>query len=593
MDQYGNPSLTDYMALKKGISAMNTNQKVGKFEDAQEELLGQHGTVQGVVENADPANMDQYHLKAYKGFSENYTEAMGAKRDSNVQKTKTRMMQDISKVGDPFSYFQTFQPTTEAEWKAGAELRELMSKNTNFQKQIFQNRAVLAKAKGTEAISIIDQAQTSLAKGDAATAGRLIEGMTRNIPMRGQYDFDKNTGLLHRKYLSRENGWQDTGETMSVQDFLKFAKGFSQQEFTSQVATQMKATSQYNREHVLKGGQEATGPKGERYTVLQQIDPNTFNNVHCVVFQDGKQVGVYQPEQLNAAGIKIRNMDQEKFEADLTSKKLGQQYTSQQIKTSKAAQKSHEANAKAKGAEVETKAAKERLKNTRDALSDIAKSLKSVKDGDGNTFMFADADSMDKMQPDDRKPFIQKVVEISNDMKYDHATRSAAKQYLGHASKLGYYVPLTQAQKTQKARADELFSEGKSRDEVKAIMQGEATPKDTWDTGSPPSLPSTSQTKRPVPAMGASVQVAQNQQPASDPHPFAAFKNSALVNKDGSIWGKQANGQPVRLMIKPPKKIRDGQGRVHDNPQYAKYLESLEVLGLAGPSSDNTMIANK
>ena len=89
MDQYGNPSMMDYMLLTKGISAMNANQKAGRYEDAREGLIEQHGSVQSVVENADPNSLNQYQLDAYKGFAQNYNSAMDSKSKVEVKDRKS------------------------------------------------------------------------------------------------------------------------------------------------------------------------------------------------------------------------------------------------------------------------------------------------------------------------------------------------------------------------------------------------------------------------------------------------------------------------------------------------------------------------
>jgi len=378
-DRYGNPTMADWLSMTKSVSAMNANNKYKKYEDAKEDMVKQHGGIGEAVSQGDPSTMNQYQVKAYKDLSSDYSSAMGAKRDRAVESAKSNIMNGIKQAGgDPFAYFNANAPETEAELRATAEVRELFSKDSGFQKKMFENRAAMANTKGQEAMTILGQAQNSLAHGDPSTAGRLIDGMTRNIPMRGHYEFDEDTGLLHRMYLSREEGWQDTGETMSVPDFMQYAQGFTQQEFTAQVATHMRATSQFNREQILKGGQEATGPNGEKFKVYAQIDPQKFDDVQYIVHQNGKQLGVYTVEQLQQSGVQVRNMEHEKAQADLAAKKTGIAYTQQQTKASEASQKATERNIALKEQEAKTKAAKASSDAKSDNIAELEKSMKFV-----------------------------------------------------------------------------------------------------------------------------------------------------------------------------------------------------------------------
>lgn len=590
----GLPTINEYAGLANAMGTMRENRERKKYSRAQDDLIAQHGSIGGVVQNADPSSMDKYQLHVYKGLSENYSQAMSAKRENNVKAAKKRMMGEISKVGDPFVYFDQYQPETLYDFQAAAEIRELLATNSTFQKQIQDSRFATAKAKSVEAFNVLAASEEALAKGDIASAGRFLEGLSKSVPMRSQYQFDEKSGMLRRYHLSREEGLIDTGDMISVQDALKQTKGWSEKELTTHFATEFRASSQFNRKAALEGGREAIGPDGRKYTVQSQIDirEGSLNKKVEIVFDEhGKVVGAFQAEQLRNAGFDIRNIKKEQDEAALKGKQLGNRYTEQQIETSKAAQKSHEANAMGKQAELDAKRQKDALKQSRDALSDVAKSLKSVQDGNGNTFNFLDADALDKMQPQERKPFIQKVVEISKDMKYDHATRSAAQTYLQLSRALGYYTPLTKEQETAKARADELFSQGKSRDEVKAIMKGEAVGKDSWDKGNPqppvPTKPVQKAAPAPAPAMGAPKETVQED-------PFKEFSkyrgNKTSVDKKGTVWGTDENGQTVRLMRKPSEKIYNGR---YVNPEYHKYLSLLQYLGLAEQGGNEVMIANK
>ncbi len=51
------------------------------------------------------------------------------------------------------------------------------------------------------------------------------------------------------------------------------------------------------------------------------------------------------------------------------------------------------------------------------------------------------------------------------------------------------------------------------------------------------------------------------------------------VDKQGTVWGKDASGRTRRVATKPPMKIRDGAGKKHDNPEYKKYLDKYGEPG--------------
>ncbi|WP_027179816.1 hypothetical protein [Maridesulfovibrio bastinii] len=55
------------------------------------------------------------------------------------------------------------------------------------------------------------------------------------------------------------------------------------------------------------------------------------------------------------------------------------------------------------------------------------------------------------------------------------------------------------------------------------------------------------------------------------------YKGTSVVDKDGTLWGKDAKGRVRRILRKPSKKIYNGR---YENPDYKKYLDTLEYLGI-------------
>jgi hypothetical protein len=266
---------------------------------------------------------------------------------------------------------------------------------------------------------------------------------------------------------------------MPVQDFLQFAKGFTQHEFAGQVATQMKATSQFNREQILKGGQEATGPNGEKLNVYAQINPNKFDDVNYIVHQDGKNVGTYTAEQLQQHGVSIRNMDQEKAQADLDAKKAGVVHTRQQTATSLANMGLH----KAKAAQVAKDAESKRIKDAQDQsdkrLTMQLKLLAGAKNSDGVNYFEniegeVDVEALAAAILGGGKnsvPVVEGIVRMLNDPELSPQTKDVAKAALAEIQRRGDIRPAPSEEIVALKEAyQRLLDQGKTPAEAKDIM---------------------------------------------------------------------------------------------------------------------------
>jgi hypothetical protein len=375
-DAQGNLTIGDVVNMQRGVSAMKESKERSRYRDARDDMVEQHGSVQGVVDNVDPSQLDTYGLAAYNSMSTDYKGAMDNKQSREVQAAKANIMAGIKQFGgDPFAYFSTHAPESEAELQATAHVREMYAKDSGFQKQMFQNRVDLANAKGKEAMDVLGQVEQAFASGDTDTAGRLFEGLSKAVPMRGQYKYDPESKTLRRLHLSREQGVVDTGEAVSIEEALQHAKSFTQTEFASQVATHMRATSQFNREQILNGGSEATGPNGEKYKVYAQIDPNRFEQVDYFLYANGKPAGKgkYTAEELRSHGINIRNMEQEQAQAEIDK-------TKQQTNTSYLAGESHKATTAATKATMPLKVEKAQV-DLANAKATYSKALQAIDKG--------------------------------------------------------------------------------------------------------------------------------------------------------------------------------------------------------------------
>lgn len=86
---------------------------------------------------------------------------------------------------------------------------------------------------------------------------------------------------------------------------------------------------------------------------------------------------------------------------------------------------------------------------------------------------------------------------------------------------------------------------------------------------------------KPGEAQAATLDTAPTPQPQPKEKPKEQPKQAqysdVMVDKDGTIWGKDASGQPRRIMVKPPEKIYNGR---YDNPEYQKYVETMKQYGL-------------
>lgn len=374
-DQYGNPTMSDWLLMSRSISAMNADNQQEKYEDAKGDMVKEFGSVKGVVENADPSQMDQYQLKAYQGFSSDYSSAMTSKRDRSVEAAKAQIMNGIKQAGgDPFAYFKSASvPDTEAGLRAAVEVRKLFSEDAGFQTKLHENRKALADAKANELMNILKGVEQSLLSGDQDTAGRLMEGASRSMPTRRLYKFDGNGGMVEY-HMSREEGYVPTGRVFPVNAMLTEAKRLAAEQYSDIFVTEMRATSQFNRENA-EIGRPAVGRDGSKYNIYTKIKEGTLDSREFIVYdRSGNLAGVVDsPEKLHDAGIHFRDMEQEKSQADLDAKKTGIVYTKQQTATSKAAMEAHEADRDSTRATLPMKTAK--------AQADLTKAMQDIESG--------------------------------------------------------------------------------------------------------------------------------------------------------------------------------------------------------------------
>lgn len=498
MDQYGNPSLTDYLALSKGISAMNASQEAGEYTDARDSLLDQHGSVHNVMQNVDPNTLDQYQLKAYRGFADNYNGAMTAKKSRDEEVAGKRYFNQLKANG--WNFDAIADPTTRSEHSALAKIRERWTRTEQGKKTQEAMLDEIALRQINDATPYLHRAEEFMRKGDHAAMRKYLSEASKIIGSGAYYYEDDGTGYLVKKFRANRSGdYEDIAHLTEEEVFAEMKEmlkgnllgegGQINPQLSRLAKMSIRATGQGNTQSasnpqkdiifkdkhgkeyrgVLQNSPIATGPSkvflygpdGSR--VYNQSSDYTTRDRHSAMSLI-KGDGNFTLKELNEHGFVREDLGREK---DLATIKK----TNQQIETSRLAGESHKVSIKVAQDKADRDAKNALLKQYRDAFSDTAKMLKGVKDGEGNVFNFLDIESMDAMAPADRKPFMQKVVEISQDPALSEKTRSTARRYLALGEKLGYISgPPSEEESALKEAYKRLIDGEKPPEEAKALL---------------------------------------------------------------------------------------------------------------------------
>ncbi|BDQ36295.1 hypothetical protein SYK_06550 [Pseudodesulfovibrio nedwellii] len=487
--------------------------------------------------------------------------------------------------------FSAIKPTNSAEVAAYAGLVDTYSQTEQGKATLMENRKKILASKYTDFLTGKQRVNSLLAEGKTDEAIKGIELLSSKAPLPyslGDYDSKTKTFGVH--YLDSNQGNTATGERMPMKDVWQMISGMDEKQFFMQGAQHAAAIQKGNLTYQCDPSKHmyAKGMKdGRTYTIVPQKNINDLSDLDYLVFSEdgGDPVTVRSMAELKKH-FKIENLGREK---DLTAIEGNKAL----IKQRESATELNEGKLGLAQAKAGREASDATLKRYRDALNDMTKGLKGVKDGEGNTFVFPTGDDMESMPEADRIPFVQKVVGISQDPALSNETRSMARRWLQYSKKLGYIDPDPTKEERAEIEKIKKLTKQLGPDGAQRVLNeenGGGPSRTDPDIVANHRVPAASQGLglAPVKPKPQPVQVASNTPPQGG-HPLAQYRGKSQMSKNGTIWAKGEDGQARRIMVKPSEKIRDGKGQLHDSPHYAEYLKILKYLGLTG----NTQLAQQ
>ncbi|MBI9113165.1 hypothetical protein [Maridesulfovibrio ferrireducens] len=599
-DRHGRINFQDGMTMaNQGMGLMNQMKRTDIYaaeleninqakEDKNQVGLGLAALQNGQEMPEDISSINRFKAQSY------HTQGL-ANKDQQAQYTfnanvKARANEYIPILQKNNFNFDVIKPTDSAGIAAVASLAKTYGDTEQGKNLLHQNRSELLGRKYQEFQAGTKQVNQLLQEGrtDEALAG--IENLTKAAPMPYHLDnFDPKSQTFAVKYIDSTKGAQET-QRMGLKEVMQTINSMGGKQFFQQSAQHAEAIRQNNFEKRMnpKFHMRATDGNKNSITIVPQKNINDMGDIDYLVYPEGggDPYTIRSMAELKKRGIVFEDLDRAKSLVSIEATKQGIASSKQSMATSLANQKLYEAKTKTAGVETHNK----QITQARNAFSDMAKMLKSVKDGDGMTFSFPDADSLDNMAPEDRKPFMQKVIEISQDKKLSNETRSTAQRYIQLGQQLGYIQPPpSKEQISQAEEINKLRQQGFSDDSIRAIYSQRNPPANQGpdkgvhvmsfgspDTGSIPVQAEAPSSQAASPGRG----LPAAQESPADTHPLAAYRGRAVVDKNGQIWAKDKNGQARRIQEKPSEKIRNGKGQIVENPSYQEYLNNLNYLGL-------------
>ena len=434
-DKYGRMTFEDGMGLAMNAMTMDANKKKGELYDAQleeanrvkqdREQVGQGiSALKGGASEKPEGVSEQNWLEAQKGHSE----GADLKFKTDVRSKANEFIPVLQANG---YNFDALKPTDSAGIAAVADLAKTFSETEQGKNVLAQNRGELLTRKYGEFQAGKQQVDRLLKEGNTEAAIAGIEQLTKSSPMPYHLDdYDAKTQTFSVKYLESKGTPQET-QRIGLKDVMQTLNATGEKQFFQQGAMHAAAIRKSNMEYRMDPAKHlrAKTKQGQAVTVVPQKNINDLTDIDYLVYPEngGDPYTIRSMAALKKAGIEFEDLDREKALASIAS-------TKQSTATSRANEGLYHAKAANVGAEKTEKITKQ----ARDAFSDMAKMLKDVKDGEGNTFNIMDADAMDAASPELRKPFMQKVVELTQDKTLSPEARSTAQRYLQLGQKLGY-----------------------------------------------------------------------------------------------------------------------------------------------------------
>jgi len=407
-DQFGRITGDDWMGMARAASAMFGNDNT-KVRHARDEMIDQYGNVKSAVEAVNPDELNPHQLKAFSSMQKDYTGAVSAKRESDINAAVQGYHSQWQESGGDLNKLSF--PKTDVEMAAQQQFFDAVSKTQEGRKALDANRKARIQQQYGEFRPHALKATELIKSGNIEAARPHIEAASNSAPIPYRYRFDDGTGFYVEEFRSDSTGkWEPTRhvtEEEAVQALTQIMQGeqvtgsgeLVNPYFFQEAYRRNEATRQGNLANLSDQKQWLTmkGKDGKVYHAIPQNSLADHNRPTDYILRDAQgniiknkrqaesfidphsstpkvQTGspnMFSMEELNSMGLMPENLEREQNLANISK-------TNQQTATSQAQQKSHEASAAATTATMPMKIEKAQV----DLESAKAKYNKTMQDID-------------------------------------------------------------------------------------------------------------------------------------------------------------------------------------------------------------------
>lgn len=339
-DEYGRPNGSDFMLIAKGLREYNE----GSRREAEERGLGLGlGVLEADpnaprpdgVSNAAWAKAQEQQGKAKSGrlLADQAGQALEESKLSNeymglasAAKTPEERLAVLGKIN----------PGTLAGAKALASVqKQVLGTQEN---QVALLGSVLKKG-AVEYDNVVRPALVAAKdmadKGDEEGAAQTLAQLSRTIPLRGEFRWNKETRTLDHYHNERNaglqpqaegsaapgDGYAQTGRSMSVKEALDLVGSTTKEDYAMQMASHRVANMEFNAKALESGGHVAQGLKGEKLRVVPLINLGDSTRQFAVFDEAGRHAATLGNDEFMKSGIMVENKEQRAY--DLEQAKLG------------------------------------------------------------------------------------------------------------------------------------------------------------------------------------------------------------------------------------------------------------------------------
>lgn len=309
-DRSGRVTGEDFLGLAKGIREM------GKASDEYEEKRGMSLGLDALTADPNAAKPEGISgpawVKAQEEFGKGQKGLYTARESAEAAKRAKYRDEFTQKLGegetpeDRLRVLQSINPKDFAGSQALAEVYGHVNQQSEYASALFKRDLEDGALRFSNMQPMLSEARRLLAAKDAAGAGVMLEGMSKQARTRDNWKFNPETGLMDEYHNSREDGLVHTGTSMPVEEVLGLAGKMTQKDYALYEAKNKAATREYNAKAILSGGYLATGSKGEDLRVIPQVRMDDFSGRDFLVFdKHGQHVGAYDEKSFLDSGIMV------------------------------------------------------------------------------------------------------------------------------------------------------------------------------------------------------------------------------------------------------------------------------------------------